>query len=56
MSDFSTQEEEAATDAMHSDDETTTPIHLWIKDGDKIVCTECGIGFEDWVRGTAHVL
>ncbi len=56
MSDFSTAEEEAATDAMHSDDETTAPLHSWIVDGETLLCTECGVTLEDWKKGKRHVL
>ena len=58
MSDFSTAEEEEATDAMYSDDETTGPQHLWVLDGvypnETLVCTECGVTLEDWRKGKRH--
>ena len=29
--------------------------HLWIEDGDRVVCTECGLDLEDWKKGEPHV-
>ncbi len=28
--------------------------HLWIEDGERIVCTECGLTLEDFKKGVPH--
>ena len=30
--------------------------HLWIVDGETLVCSECGLTFDDWKKGRPHVL
>lgn len=28
--------------------------HLWIQDGERIVCTECGLDLDAWLMGVPH--
>ena len=28
--------------------------HLWVEDGERIVCTKCGLLLEDWKKGVPH--
>lgn len=28
--------------------------HLWVEDGERIVCTECDLDLEDWKKGIPH--
>ena len=32
----------------------TMSDHLWIQDGDRIVCTECQLDLEDFKKGVPH--
>ncbi len=59
MSDFTTQEEEAAADAALDGQidqhlEQRRDDHLWINDVDRTVCTGCGIEYENWKKGAPH--
>ena len=62
MSDFSTAEEQAAADAALDGhiaeylEQKRHGAHLWIRDGDTLVCTECAVTLEDWKKGRPHVL